>query len=50
MPDSGKTKVEDIRARLEQGTYVVDAEEVAAAIVARLLAGGSVREAGRAGS
>jgi anti-sigma28 factor (negative regulator of flagellin synthesis) len=51
MPDSGKTKVEDIRARLEQGTYIVDAEKVAAAIVARLLAGGSVRETGgRAGS
>jgi Anti-sigma-28 factor, FlgM len=44
VPDSGKTKVDDIRARIERGTYTVDAVKVADAIVARLLAGQSVRE------
>jgi Anti-sigma-28 factor, FlgM len=48
MPESGKTKVEEIRARLERGTYVVDAAKVADAIVERLLEGRSVRETGRA--
>ena len=47
VPDSGKTQVEEIRARLERGTYTVDAAKVADAIVERLLAGRSVRENGR---
>jgi len=38
------TKVEEIRMRLERGTYTVDAAKVADAIVARLLAGRSARE------
>ena len=37
------TKVEEIRARLERGTYTVDAAQVAAAIVERLLEGRSLR-------
>jgi anti-sigma28 factor (negative regulator of flagellin synthesis) len=44
VPDSGKTKVDDIRARVERGTYIVDAMKVADVIVARLQAGQSVRE------
>ncbi len=44
VPDSGTTKVEEIRARIERGTYTVDAGKVADAIVERLLAGRSVRE------
>ena len=46
VPDSGKTKVDDIRARIERGTYTVDAVKVADAIVERLQAGQSVRETG----
>ena len=38
------TKVEEIRARLERGTYTVDAAKVAAAIIERLLEGRSQRE------
>ena len=48
VPDSGTTKVDEIRARVERGTYTVDAVKVADAIVARLLAGQSVRETGEA--
>jgi anti-sigma28 factor (negative regulator of flagellin synthesis) len=48
VPESPKTKVDDIRARLELGTYTVDAAKVADAIVERLLAGQSVRETGKA--
>ena len=47
MPDSGKTKAEEISARLERGAYTVDAAKVADAIVDRLLAGRSVGETGR---
>ena len=46
MPDSPKTKVDDIRARIKRGTYTVDAMKVADAIVERLQAGQSVRETG----
>ena len=46
VPDSPKTKVDDIRARIKRGTYTVDAMKVADAIVARLQAGQSVRETG----
>ena len=38
--------LEDIRARVERGTYTVDADKVADAIVARLLAGRAVQETG----
>jgi anti-sigma28 factor (negative regulator of flagellin synthesis) len=38
------TKVEEIRARLERGTYTVDAAKVAAAIVERLLESRTLRE------
>jgi anti-sigma28 factor (negative regulator of flagellin synthesis) len=48
VPDSSETKVAEIRASLERGTYTVDAMKVADAIVARLLAGQSVRETGQA--
>jgi hypothetical protein len=41
--------VDDIRARILSGTYTVDAVKVADAIVARLLAGQSVRETDGAG-
>jgi hypothetical protein len=40
------TNVEKIRASLARGAYTVDAAKVADAIVARLLAGQSVRETG----
>ena len=40
--------LEEIRARVERGTYTVDAEKVADAIVERLLAGRAVRESGPA--
>ena len=42
--NSTMTKVEEIRMRLERGTYTIDAAKVAEAIVARLLAGRSARE------
>jgi len=45
MTDSRMSKMEEIRARLERGAYTVDAEKVADAIVARLLAGRSARDA-----
>jgi anti-sigma28 factor (negative regulator of flagellin synthesis) len=43
--DSGKGKVEDLRERIEAGAYAVDAAKVADAIVARLQAGRSARDA-----
>ena len=45
MTDSRMSKMEEIRARLEREAYSVDAEKVADAIVARLLAGRSARDA-----
>ena len=39
--------MEEIRARLERDDYVVDAEKVADAIVARLLAGKSAKDAAK---
>ena len=45
MTDSRISKMEEIRARLERDDYTVDAEKVADAIVARLLAGRSARDA-----
>lgn len=41
------TKVEEIRALVERGAYIVDAEKVADAIVERLLAARPAREPGR---
>ena len=45
MTDSRTSKLEEFRARLERDAYTVDAEKVADAIVARLLAGRSARDA-----
>ena len=45
MTDSRMSKMQEIRARLERDDYTVDAEKVADAIVARLLAGRSARDA-----
>ena len=45
MTDSRTTKMEEIRTRLERDDYTVDADKVADAIVARLLAGRSARDA-----
>ena len=45
MTDSRMSKMEEIRARLERDDYTVDGEKVADAIVARLLAGRSARDA-----
>ena len=39
--------MEEIRARLERDDYTVDAAKVADAIVARLLAGKSAKDAGK---
>ena len=47
MTDSRMCKMEEIRARVERDAYAVDARKVADAIVARLLAGASARDAGR---
>lgn len=47
MTDSRTSKMEEIRARLERDDYTVDAEKVADAIVARLLAGRSAKDAAR---
>jgi anti-sigma28 factor (negative regulator of flagellin synthesis) len=41
------SKMEEIRSRLERDQYSVDAEKVADAIIARLLAGRSSRETGK---
>ena len=45
MTDSRKSKMEEIQSRIERDDYTVDAEKVADAIVARLLAGRSARDA-----
>ena len=45
MTDSRMSKMEEIRERLERDAYTVDAEKVADAIVARLQAGRSARDA-----
>jgi Anti-sigma-28 factor, FlgM len=45
MSDSGLTKLEQIRERLERDDYEVDARKVADAIIDRLLAGRSAKEA-----
>ena len=45
MTDSRMTKMEEIRTRIERDDYRVDAVKVAYAIVARLLAGRSARDA-----
>jgi anti-sigma28 factor (negative regulator of flagellin synthesis) len=45
MTDSRTSKMEEIRERLERDAYSVDAHKVADAIVARLLAGRSARDA-----
>ena len=47
MTDSRMSKMEEIRERLVRDAYTVDAEKVADAIVARLLAGRSSRDAGK---
>ena len=47
MTDSRTSKMEEIRERLERDAYTVDAQKVADAIVARLLAGQSARDADR---
>lgn len=47
MTDSRMSKMEEIRSRLERDQYSVDAEKVADAIIARLLAGRSSRETGK---
>ena len=47
MTDSRMTKMEEIRSRIERDRYDVDAEKVAAAIIARLQAGRSARDAAR---
>ena len=39
------TKMEELRARIERDAYAVDPEKVADAILARLLAGRSARDA-----
>jgi anti-sigma28 factor (negative regulator of flagellin synthesis) len=41
--DGGLTKVEQLRERIALGTYTVDSEAVAAAILKRLLGGGDDR-------
>ena len=45
MTDSRMRKMEELRTRIERDDYTVDAEKVADAIVARLLAGRSARDA-----
>ena len=45
MTDSRMSKMKELRERLERDAYTVDAEKVADAIVARLLAGRSARDA-----
>ncbi len=47
MTDSRMTKMKEIRSRIECDAYTVDAEKVADAIVARLLAGRSAKDADR---
>jgi anti-sigma28 factor (negative regulator of flagellin synthesis) len=45
MTDSRMSKMKELRERLERDAYTVDAEKVADAIVARLQAGRSARDA-----
>jgi len=47
MTDSRMTKMEELRTRIERDQYDVDADKVADAIIARLLAGRSSRETGK---
>ena len=47
MTDSRMSKMEEIRARIEQDAYTVDAAKVADAIVARLMAGRSAKDAAK---
>ena len=47
MTDSRMTKMESIRTQIERDAYTVDPGKVADAIVARLLAGRSSRDAGK---
>ena len=47
MTDSRTSKMEEIRASVERGDYAVDAHKVADAIVARLLAGRSAKDAAK---
>ena len=47
MTDSRMIRMQELRDRVERGSYAVDAEKVADAIVARLLAGRSARDADR---
>ena len=47
MTDSRTSKMEEIRASVERGDYAVDAQKVADAIVARLLAGRSAKDAAK---
>lgn len=42
VPDAPETKVSQIRALVDLGAYQVDADQVADAIVARLVAGRTV--------
>ena len=44
MTDSRMIKMQEIRTRIERDAYTVDAEKVADAILARLLAGRSARD------
>ncbi|MEA2177652.1 MAG: hypothetical protein QOG77_949 [Solirubrobacteraceae bacterium] len=45
MTDSRMIKMQELRDRVERDAYTVDAEKVADAIVARLLAGRSAKDA-----
>jgi len=47
MTESRMIKMQELRERVERDAYIVDAEKVADAIVARLLAGGSAKDADR---
>ena len=47
MTDSRMTKMAELRAQIERDEYTVDPPKVADAIVARLLAGRSSRDAGK---
>jgi hypothetical protein len=48
IPMVDRPSLEDIRAAVRCGTYTVDADKVADAIVERLLVGRAVRESGPA--
>jgi len=47
MTDSRMIRMQELRDRVDSGAYSVDAEKVADAIVARLLAGRSAKDADR---